>query len=130
MGWLQIIFLSVLPTYRRLQHCQIMIVFSHNVKRSYNDVKITNEIVKELLIDHLSIEVDVEDFRKNPKAPFSLSLDLKFHFSKHWFEVYLNEDIVFEKLYNQDFNEKELKDLINRIGRSVTSIIEERTNLK
>lgn len=78
------------------------------------------------LKNSIQLSLYFEDFTKDANDPFGIDNSLKFNFFTHKYDVYLNDNAVFTKLYHQQFTKADNRDLINTIGEYVVSIIEKR----
>lgn len=89
-------------------------------------VLIGEEIIKQYFYQSFEVKLWFSEFTKNPDNPFSVYCKVEFQFEKHKFNVKLDGDLLFYKLYHQNFSDIEIEQMENAIGAGVYEEIEER----
>jgi Fic family protein len=105
-------------------------VFLGSSLRAYilNGQQLNIQIIEKHFSTDAKLIFRYDEFTKNPDNPFTIQVVFDVRFSRHKYEIFLGNDLVFKKLYHQTFTEKDLYQLTNLVGRVVTSEIEQKIN--
>lgn len=99
---------------------------SNTFKNLTSSLKFEREAIDKFFGGGYEIQFFFEDFTKDPDNPFNVIVGMAFNFEKHKYQIRLDGNILFTKLYHQQFSDRELEETKNRIGNIVVSNIKEK----
>ncbi len=97
---------------------------SHNT-----EFKIINSFseanVSRLFAHELKVQLIFKNFTKSIDNPFNVNIEMDFIFDQYKYNIFLHKNLLMYKLYGEEFTEKEIQEVTNKVGQSVTAAIEE-----
>lgn len=90
--------------------------------------KINQDRISNFFFNEIHLILQFQEFTKDPDNPFTVDVDFRIKFSRHKYEFFFDDNLIFKKLYHQIFTDKDIYDFANFIGKTLTSQIEQKIN--